>query len=454
MGATRSSLPARAVQAAVSSTLAHALPRGGRVAVALSGGRDSVALLHATLAVSKDVECDVVAFHVNHGLSPNAEAWAKFADACCVAGGIRCFVQAVRVERGPRTSVEAAARSARYRALAALAESHDVAAVMLAHHADDQAETMLLQLLRGAGPRGLAAMPAARYDGRTWWLRPFLALPRADIDGYVAAHGLSHIDDESNDDTRLRRNALRKSLAPLGDAVAPGYPHTLLRAAELQAEAAVLADELAAIDAGGAFDGTTLDRRALAVLSPPRARNLLRWFLRKRGVPAPSRARLCDMLSQLVDAKPDARIDLAHAGARLGVHRDRVILHVRCRETFIREWNGTDSVDLPHGTLCLVGTVGPGLATRHLSGNRVTIESARRGERLVLPGRTARRPVTDLLREAGVPHWERPSLPRIYVNDALAAVPPLGVDAAFAAREREPAVTLTWHPRVEALTNV
>ena len=455
MGATRSSLPDKgeALREAVRASLAHALPRGGRFAVALSGGRDSIALLHATLAVARDADWEVVAFHVDHGLSPNASAWAQFVCDRCDLCGVRCFVQPVRVERRPRESLEASARVARYGALNALARAHDVDAVMLAHQADDQAETTLLQLLRGAGPRGLAAMPLARFDGRIWWLRPFLTLPRATIETYVATFELAYIDDESNDDTQLRRNALRKAIVPLLGNVAPGYPHTLVRAAELQAEAALLADDLARIDAADAFDGTTLDRSALARLSQARARNLLRWFLHRHGVGAPSRSRLCDMLSQLVEAKVDARIDLAHAGARLGVHRDRIILHRASTDTFVTLWDGGKAVELPHGTLHLAATTGQGLATRYLTRGRVTIESGRRGERLALPGRASHRPVADLLREAGVPHWERRSLPRIYVDDALAAVAPLGVDAAFAATAREPAVTPAWQPRVQTATS-
>ena len=160
-----------ALPAAVARAIANALPTGGRVAVALSGGRDSVALLDATLAAATPASSGVVALHVDHGLSPNASHWAQFCRALCAERGVVCDVASVVVGREARISVEAAARTARYAALSRLARAHGVAAVLLAHHADDQAETLLLQLLRGAGPRGLAAMPAARFDG-IWWLRP------------------------------------------------------------------------------------------------------------------------------------------------------------------------------------------------------------------------------------------------------------------------------------------
>jgi tRNA(Ile)-lysidine synthase len=202
-------------------------------------------------------------------------------------------VHRAHVERAPGTSLEAEARAARYAALAAA----DADIVALAHHADDQAETLLLQLLRGAGPHGLAAMPAERaLPAGPSLLRPFLALPRAAIDAYAAARGLAWVDDESNARTGARRNFLRHEVAPRLVAAFPGYPATLARAARHQAEAARLIDDLALLDAQDAIGvetaaGATLDRAALVELAaraPHRARNLLRWFLRQHELRAPS----------------------------------------------------------------------------------------------------------------------------------------------------------------------
>jgi tRNA(Ile)-lysidine synthase len=444
----RASAEVSSVRAAVAGALAATLPRGGRIAVALSGGRDSVVLLDAAVAVA-DPSFEVVAFHVEHGLSANAGAWARFCVDLCSARAVPCHVERVTVARGPRISVEAAAREARYAALAALAALHGVTAVLLAHHADDQAETTLLQLLRGAGPRGLAAMPAARHDGRIHWLRPFLDLPRARIEACARERSLAFVDDESNADTRYRRNALRRDIVPVLREIAPGYPSALARAASLQGEAAALLDDLAAIDARSGYDGVALDRATLAALDERRARNLLRWFLRQQGLPAPSRARLAAMLRQLVHADAGARVSVRHAGAAIGVHRGRIIVHRAESEPFARGWDGADSVALPHGTLTLVPGLGSGISARHLRTPGVTIRSGVDGERLALAGRAARRPVADLLREAGIPHWERRGLPRIYCGDTLAAVAPIGVDAAFAAAPGEAARTIVWQPARE-----
>jgi tRNA(Ile)-lysidine synthase len=440
----------RDVRFAVADALAHALPEGGRVAVALSGGRDSIALFDATVESASTARCSVVAFHVDHRLSVHAEAWSQFCREVCAARGVPCDVRRVQVERGPRVSTEAAARTARYAALADMAREHAAAAVLLAHHADDQAETLLLQLFRGAGPRGLAGMPAARFERGVWWLRPFLALPRARIEAYAARQALRYVDDESNDDSRHRRNALRNDIVPALRTIAPGYPRTLVRAAGLQAEAATLLDDLARLDAGDGYDGATLDVGALARLDACRARNVLRWFLRKQRLPPPSSARLGDLVRQLTTATADARIAVAHAGARVAVHRGRVIVDRSSGRPYSCEWNGDTTIVLPHGTLRLATDAGIGIAARHLGGSKVTIRSGVHGERLRITGRAGRRHVADLLREAGIPRWDRLGLPRVYCDDALAAVATLGVDAAFTASPGEPAFALDWRPAIPA----
>jgi tRNA(Ile)-lysidine synthase len=431
--------------AAVAEALARALPDGGRIAIALSGGRDSVALFHAALEIVNAARVEMIAFHVDHGLSKHAATWATFSRGLCAAHGIEYHAEQVRVASASRTGVEAAARSVRYTTLSAMADAHGVAAILLGHHADDQAETTLLQLFRGAGPRGLAGMPAARFDGRIWWLRPMLGFARDQIDAYAHRIAYRYVEDDSNADTRYRRNALRRDVVPALRRIAPGYPSTLLRAAALQADAAALLDDLARIDAAAAFDGATLDRAVLASLDARRARNLLRWFLRERGLAAPSNARLTQMLQQLAHAGDDARIAIGHQGAEIGVHRGRVIVHRLPLPAYRIDWYGTETIGLPHGTLRLVRGYGPGIATRHLAHCAITIRSGAPGERLQPAGRAARRQVAELLREAGVPRWERPAVPRVYCNESLAAVAPIGVDAAFAAERGEPALIVDWH---------
>jgi tRNA(Ile)-lysidine synthase len=422
-----------------------------RIAVALSGGRDSMALLDALATLAPELGIALSAVHVHHGLSANADAWAAFCADEGARRGVPVDVHRVRVDRISGASPEAAARAARYTALAAT----DADAIALAHHADDQAETLLLQLLRGAGPHGLAAMPVLRSPGEgPPLLRPFLALPRAALDTYVAARGLAWVDDESNAFTSVRRNFLRHEVAPRLAAAFPGYPATLSRAASHQAEAALLLDDLARLDARAAIvdtaaEGPVLDRGALIALAgsaPHRARNLLRWFLRRHALAAPPATRLAAMLDQLVHAAPDARVRLAHAGAEIGLHRGRIVVHAPAVAPFAVAWHGEPLLALPHGTLEFAPCVGTALARAALACAPVTIRRRAGGERIRLAGDRPRRALKRILQDAGMPPWQRQGLPLVFCGDALAAVPGIGVDAAFRAAPGAPGFEVRWQP--------
>jgi len=437
---------ANRVTAAVDGALASQVPRGSTILVGLSGGRDSVALFDATLARAHDRALDIVAVHVHHALSSRADDWARFCAALCAARGVRLLERRVDVPRLPRTSLEATARRARYAALADAASSINAYTLLLAHHQDDQAETVLLQLLRGAGPQGLAAMPLARVDeaGRTW-LRPLLDVPRAAIDAYVRERGLTWIDDDSNSDTRFARNALRARVVPALASVTAGYPATVARAALHQAEAALLADDMALFDARGAFDGATLSRSALAGLPAYRARNLLRWFLRERGLPMPSAVRLAAMHSQLSNARVDARVCLVHADAEIGVHRDRVVVHRPPPAPFERAWNGEPSLALPHGTLHFRRCAEGGDKAALLAHADVVIRSRRGGERIQLAPDRPRQALKSLLQRADLPVWTRKGLPLVFCGDALVCVPGIGVDRHFAVPPGEVGYEVIWN---------
>ncbi len=431
------------VAAAVDAHVGHA----GRLAVALSGGRDSVVLLDALAQLAAPRSLALFAIHVHHGLSPNADAWAQFCANLCRARNITLAVRTVDVCRARGLSLEAEARRARYAALADAALAQAFSHIALAHHQDDQAETLLLQLLRGAGPHGLAAMPPARRDPRgLLWLRPLVRVARSEIDGYAAARELTFVDDESNFDRQYLRNALRITALPALKAIAPQIVPTLARAAAHQAEAALLLDELAAHDAICSFDGATLDCTYLSALAPHRARNLLRWFLRQHGLPAPSTVRLAAMLAQLTHARPDTRVRLAHAGTEIGVYQGRIVVHAPPPTAYSVPWAGQALLALPHGTLAFERTLGQGVAAERLGAAQVTVRARRGGERLQLaPGRP-RRALKAILHEAGVPEWQRRGLPLLFCGDELAAVPNLGVDVAYQVSGTAPGFVLRWEP--------
>jgi tRNA(Ile)-lysidine synthase len=426
-------------------------PFASTFVVALSGGRDSMVLLDAMATVASGRPLALSAVHVHHGLSPNADRWADFCAAECARRAVPLAVHRVRVEGAADLGIEAAAREARYRVFDAI----DADFVVVAHHAGDQAETLLLQLLRGSGPHGLAAMPRVRdLPSRGTLVRPLIGLPPAAIDAYAKARGLAWIEDESNADVSMNRNFLRHEIAPRLAARFPGYPATLARAASHQADAAVLLDDLAALDARDAIvdaadRGAMLDRRALSVLAARathRARNLLRWFLRQHGLRAPSATRLDEMLRQLAHAADDARVQLAHDGAEVGVHRGRIVVHPPAVPPYATDWHGETSLALPHGTLEFAPTAGTGLAAATLAAATVAVRPRSGGERIRVERNRPRQSVKRLLQAAGVPHWQRDALPFIWCGDDLAAVPGVGVDIAFVATAGEPGIEIHWHP--------
>lgn len=446
---TADSDPVAAIRAmAVQSLTAH-VPAGAAIAVGLSGGRDSVVLLDALLPAAAARHHRVVALHVHHGLSPNADAWQRFCTELCAQRGVALSVRTVAVPRTPQSSLEAEARRVRYAALASAAAAADTRFVALAHHRDDQAETLLLQLLRGAGPHGLAGMAPVRADPRgITWLRPLLAVARGAIDAYARDQGLAWVDDESNDAARHLRNAVRHAVMPALAAVFPNPGATLARAAAHQADAARLSDDLAALDARDASDGVTLDRAALAMLPAHRARNLLRWFLRQRGLAAPSTARLAAMVAQLACARGDANVRLAHVGVELGVHRGRVHIHPPPPPGFDLAWHGESELALPHGTLVFGHADGAGIDGRRLAGAPVHVRLRQGGEHLQLAPNRPRRALKSILQDAGMPVWLREALPLIYVGETLAAAPGVGIDAGFSAPPGAAGVTVAWRPEV------
>lgn len=431
----------------VAAALARDLPPAAGLAVALSGGRDSVALLAILRAVAPARRHAVCAVHVDHGLSPQAARWRAFCVALCARWDVPCHTASVAVRRADSTSVEAAARRARYAALVDLAARNGCRHVALAHHRDDQAETVLLQLLRGAGPRGLAAMPALRDDARgiAWW-RPLLDADRAGIDAYVQCHGLDYVDDESNAGLRHRRNALRQRVMPVLREVVPQAAAAIARAAQHQAEATRLADDLARLDAGPGADAATLACATLAALPPHRARNLLRYHLRQLGLPAPSTARLAAMLDQFTTAAGDARVAIQHGGIVLGVHRGRIHAHPPPPPRYDIAWRGESALMLPHGTLHFERAAG-GIATARVPAP-LGVRPRQGGERFRLAPDRPRRALKAILHDAGWPPWQRASVPLVVAGEIVVAVPGLGIDPAFLAGPDEEGIVPHWqaHP--------
>lgn len=430
------------------------LPHDARVAIAYSGGLDSTVLLHAAVRVAGAARC--IALHVHHGLSPNAERWLAHCEATARALGAAFDVERVDVPRENGVSVEAAAREARYRALDAMCARHEAAALWLAHHADDQAETVLLQLLRGAGVAGLAAMAPQRADGAAAVprVRPLLPLLRAQLERYAHSRGLRWIEDESNADTRYARNALRHDVIPALTTHFPGYRDALARSAMHAATAQRLLDDLARIDLRtiSLDGGLSLSREALTALDDARAMNVVRLWMRSAGLPAASAARLTDMLRQLREARAEHGLRVEHAGHCLRLYRDKIYWEaariesspdrrgaLETKEASVLAWRGQEVWHLPQwrGSLVFarVGadeTSADTVTETLLASALLTARPRMGGERMRRAPSAPARTLKNLFQELGVPAWQR-DVPLIFVGERLLYVPLIGVDGGCSA---------------------
>ncbi|MBI3149525.1 MAG: tRNA lysidine(34) synthetase TilS [Betaproteobacteria bacterium] len=425
---------------ALAAELARRFAPGTAVAVALSGGLDSICLLHGLHAARQRFAFALTAHHVCHGLSGQAGHWVEFCAQTCARLDLPFSVTRLNIRRAPQESLEEVAREARHAALRAL----DVAVVAMAHHADDQAETVLLQLLRGAGVAGLAAMPEFAPGRPALW-RPLLRIPRGELTAWARVHGLTWIEDDSNADLRLRRNFLRHQIAPLLAAQVPGYPQTLARSAGHCAEAAELLADLAAQDGlpREAWQGLSLTK--LHTLTPARARNLLRHFFLRAGLLAPSAARLQALLRSLSSTRPDHRTQLRHQSVMLV--REGTQLHiVPPPGPFDLAWRGETKLRLPHGELVFEPSLGAGLAVGLTATSACRVVPCPPGARLALLADRPSGAVRELLRQRGVPVWARRFWPAVLADGKIVAIPGLGVAAEARCGVGEIGTVPIWKP--------
>lgn len=444
MAVSRKLPPSKAVLASVADVLVRHVPPGARLALALSGGLDSMALLHVLIALRDDHPFTLQAVHVHHGLSPHADAWADFCAHHCALHGVTLAVHHVTVARDDAAGFEAAARRLRHAIFAKV----DADFLLTAHQEDDQAETLLLQLLRGAGPKGLAAMPELqrRPAWRAVQLRPLLGISRARLRDYVAAHALEWVEDDSNVDVRYRRNALRQEIMPRLAVHFPGSTATLARAAGLQAEAAELLDDLARIDAAAAVTGARLDCAVLAELTPARARNLLRHFIARHGLSMPQARQLDEALRQLLAARHDARVQVNLGPWLLWRFRGGAYLVPPLPPPAppVR-WRGEAALWVPAAgvTVAMQPVTAAGLARAALESGVVTLGTRTGGERMQLTPGGPHRSLKKLMQEHAVPPWQRACLPLLWCDGRLAWVHGIGIDAAFRAGPREAGIQPT-----------
>lgn len=403
-----------------------------RLVVAYSGGLDSTVLLHL-LTHLRDQSREsrpIQAIHINHGLSPNSGRWQRHCEEVCSVLGVPLQVCRVSVSN-QGGGLEAAARDQRYKAFEEMMQPGD--ALLLAHHLDDQAETLLLRLMRGAGPKGLAAMPEVRSLGNGVLLRPLLDVSRLQLHDWANTFGLSWVDDESNESLDFDRNYLRHSVLPLLEQRWPGFAERWQQSARLCGEADQQIQEQAELDVALAALrperwGWSLDLAALQSLSEFRRGNLMREVTRRLQLPAPDSVHLQQLEAQLVVPRPDAKaqvrwgdMSVRHFQGRLYWLPDTVAL-TRPPDT---SWDLQSPLRWPGAELLAWQDAGEGLCLP--SGSEVQVTLRQPGDRCRPAGRGHSQTLKKLLQEYRLEPWLRDRVPVLRLGEEIVAVGDLWV---------------------------
>ena len=455
----------------VPATFARALDalRGASpapIAIAYSGGLDSSALLHLAHAYGLRHGLPVFAFHVHHGISPHADAWLAHCGASAAALGVQFEATRVVLEKS-RSGVEAAARKLRYAALGTMCAAHGVKLMLTAHHLDDQAETVLLQLLRGSGTAGLSGMDGANAapdllaNPDLVMARPLLPVSREELEAYVAEHAIAWVEDESNTHPRYARNALRHQVMPALAQAFPGYQERFARSAAHAQSAQRLLDELAGQDLAGALIDGCIDVAALRAMSLDRAYNMLRHWFAQRGLRMPSTAWLSEMVAQLVEARPDAQLLVTHPDCHIRRHRDRLHITPKLADlagqrdpddegVIVKEgerftWAGEASLAFPaYGGVLHIEEGEQGIDAAWLREQNLQIDFRKGGERLKPAHNRPTRPLKYHYQANNVPAWERERLPIVTAGKDVLFAAGIGMDCHHFATGPGPHLIFRW----------
>ena len=383
------------------------------------------------------------AIHINHQLQADADRWQTHCVRLCQQWGIPCYSESIVVDTA-ESSVEQQARLARYQVFREQVKPGEV--LLLAHHRDDQVETLLQRLARGSGPLGMGAMAQSHNQQGFTIVRPLLESDREQLEIYARQRGLSWIEDPSNQDESIERNFVRRQLLPLWRSLHPQLNQTLARSARLARESAELLDELAQLDLGDTRPDGGLSLERLLPLNPARSHNLLRFWLRSLGMQPPSEVILGRIVAEVALASADAQPQVSWGDC--SVRRFQGVIHGMDRP--LPEAGGTlipltdleQTIPLPWGRLQPAGGKVP-ISRQALVGKELKIGFRNGGERLSLPGRPIKA-LKDLFLEAGVPPWLRGLWPILYADGEIACLPGLWVCEGYAPRAADDQIQFFW----------
>ncbi len=417
--------------------------------IALSGGLDSTVLAHALAVTRERHGKSLLAVHVDHQLQAESGRWTEHCRELAGRFGIEFVAETVAVDSTGSGGLEAAAREARYAVLGR--HTHDGDWLLSAHHRNDQAETLLLNLMRGSGPAGLAGIGLLTPFAGGWLARPLIDISRAALEAYAAAQDLRWLEDPSNEDLRFDRNYLRHEVLPVLEQRWPGVVERLARSAELAGDAASMLDELAAIDLQRVGDrAARIEIEGLLELSDVRQRNLLRYAIRRAGLPVPGAARLATVIDTVLRAREDAQPLVAWQGAEVRRYRGTLyLLASPDRTPWPTEGRTLDARSMALGPGMGALRLAPG-APRGLSApiieRGLSVRMRSGGEEIKPAGQTHTRKLKKLLQDEGVVPWMRDRLPLVFAGEQLVAVADLWLAADAVS---DPGTAVCWDDRPE-----
>jgi len=414
------------------------------VTIGLSGGVDSMVLLNVLYQLKTKLNLKLSAIYVHHGLSKNADNWGQVCFDECKKLGVDFSQKKINIDNSEGIGIEASARKARYQILHQLSNEF----LVTAHHQNDQAETLMLQLLRGSGLKGLASMPS--YDEKRHLWRPFLKLSRDLIEEYAKNNNIRFIEDESNKNIEFDRNFLRLEIFPKLIKRFPQTIKSLGRSADLVAEGLNLNKAIAKEDAKNYFseDFIKLNTKIFSTLPRDRVVNLIRWWLDKNQQKMPSQKIMDQIYTQIISAKKDAQINI-HISSEMSVRAYKNFLWLvkikKEKNSYDLIWKGEDIFELPgSGKLLFKPCLGKGISLEKVGSSILRIQNRKGGERFKPKRNQPTRTLKYLLQEMNMPPWEREFLPIIYSEDMLVVVPNYGVHHEFVTDKDKMGLIIEW----------